>query len=59
MLAAMLMKLALRNQESLEEYVKRFNHEKLFVENLNTYVTILSFTINVKHNGLNEKFIME
>jgi len=37
---------------------ERFNHEKLFVEDLKLNVTLISFTNGIKHKELREKFII-
>jgi len=51
--------LAQRNQDPLAKYVKKFNHEILFMEDLELDVTLVSFINRVRYKGLSEKFIME
>ena len=48
---------ALRDQESLVEYIERFNNEKPYVEDLKLNVVLVSFSNGVRHKCLSEKFI--
>jgi len=45
-------KLAKRESESLTEYAKRFNHEKLFAEDFKPDVALVSFTDEVTYKRL-------